>query len=249
MKNEFKKKKLAIIPAYNEEKKIGDVIKGIVESDKEIDILVIDDGSKDGTVRASKTTGVRVIKLLSNMGYGVAVQTGYKYAFEEGYDYVIQLDADGQHDPKNIPDLFVPIISGEADFVVGSRFLEDAKPNEKYLNRYKGGIIRKLGIGIFAYLATKLIGTRITDPTSGYRAFNRRCLAFFIGDFFPIDYPDADIIVLVHRAGYRIKELPVIMYDREIGTSMHTGLKPIYYIFKMFLSMAMTLLRQKPFYR
>ena len=111
---------------------------------------------------------------------------------------------------------------------------------------YKVSLSRRLGISMFAFLVSKFIGLKITDPTSGYRALNRRVIMFLVNDFFPYDYPDADVVILVHRAGFKVKEISMVMHNRSSGTSMHSGLKPLYYIFKMFLSMLMTLLRKKP---
>ena len=246
MANKCKEKRLAIVPAFNEEKRIASVLEKIREVDKEIDIVVIDDGSTDSTGLKSKLAGAKVVRLSSNMGYGVAIQTGYKYALEKGYDYVVQLDSDGQHDPAYIPQMLGATMSGDADVVIGSRFLGEKAVLETPEAGYKVGVARRLGIRLFAFVTSKLIGLKISDPTSGYRALNKRILAFLMNDFFPYDYPDADVIVLVHRAGFKIKELPMAMHDRATGTSMHSGLRPVYYIFKIFLSMLMTLLRKKP---
>jgi glycosyltransferase involved in cell wall biosynthesis len=250
MQNNGKKKKLVIVPAHNEQENIGQVVARIREQDQEIDVVVIDDGSSDRTARHAWLAGARVINLSSNMGYGVALQTGYKYAFENGYDYVVQLDGDGQHDPAYIPELLKMVTSGEADMVLGSRFIKERSSGEVSLRKYKASLARKMGIGLFAFLTTKLVGLKVTDPTSGYQALNRYVIAFFTRDFFPCDFPDADVIVMVHRAGFKIKELPMAMYERKTGKSMHSGLKPIYYVFKMFLSMFMTLIRKRsgPFY-
>ena len=245
MRNE-RSKTLAIVPAFNEGARIERVLKQIGEVDKEIDIVVIDDGSMDDTGVKSRLAGAKVIRLSSNMGYGVAIQTGYKYALEKGYDYVVQLDSDGQHDPAYIPQMLGATMSGDADVVIGSRFLGEKTVLETPEAGYKVGVARRLGIRLFAFVTSKLIGLKISDPTSGYRALNKRILAFLMNDFFPYDYPDADVIVLVHRAGFKIKELPMAMHDRATGTSMHSGLRPVYYIFKIFLSMLMTLLRKKP---
>ena len=245
MEKKDTKKKLAIIPAHNEQENIGQVVTGIRELDIGIDVVVIDDGSTDRTARHARLAGAKVIRLSSNIGYGVALQTGYKYACERGYDYLVQLDGDGQHDPVYIPELLKIIKSGEADLVLGSRFLKERSPGKVPLHKYKAGIARKLGIGLFAFLTTKLVRLKVTDPTSGYQAFNRRVIAFFTRGFFPCDYPDADVIVMVHRAGFNIKEIPMVMLENNTGKSMHSGLKPVYYVFKMFLSMFMTLLRKK----
>ena len=246
MKSKRREKKLAIVPAFNEEKRIASVLEKIRDVDKEIDIVVIDDGSTDNTGLKSRLAGARVIRLSSNMGYGVAIQTGYKYALAKGYEYVVQLDSDGQHDPAYIPQMLGATMSGDADVVIGSRFLGEKTVLETAEAGYEVGVARRVGIRLFAFVTSKLIGLKISDPTSGYRALNKRILAFLMNDFFPYDYPDADVIVLVHRAGFKIKELPMAMHDRATGTSMHSGLRPVYYIFKMFLSMLMTLLRKKP---
>jgi len=246
MQDNRKYKALVIIPAYNECKNIGKVIKGIREIDQAIDVLVIDDGSSDGTAFHARSNGARVITLLSNMGYGVALQAGYKYAYQNGYDCLVQLDADCQHDPVYIPELLRVITSGETDLVLGSRFLQKGLAKDKNVCEHVPGIFRKLGIRLFAFLTTLLVGFKVTDPTSGYQAINRDLITFFTHDFFPSDYPDADVIVLAHRAGFKIKELPMVIYEKNSGNSMHCGVRPVYYGFKMLLSLLMTLLRHKP---
>ncbi|MBC2693745.1 MAG: glycosyltransferase family 2 protein [Desulfobacteraceae bacterium] len=246
MGNRSKNKKLAIIPVYNEQEKIGEVIAGIREADEKIDIVVIDDGSTDKTPSNARLAGARVISHAFNMGYGVALQTGYKYAFQNEYDYLVQLDGDGQHDPAYIPELLRLVTSGETDMALGSRFLKKMSPDSPLLRKYKAGATKKLGIKIFAFLTTRLVGLEITDPTSGYQAFNRRLIAFFTRDIFPCDFPDADVIVIAHRAGFKFKEMPMVMYERDSGKSMHSGLKPLYYVFKMFLSIFMAVVREKP---
>ena len=246
MQNKSKIKSIAIIPAYNECEKIGQVVSAIRESAENIDVLVIDDGSTDKTAQYAKAADAKVIRLCTNMGYGVSLQTGFKYAYEKGYEYLVQLDGDGQHDPMYIPDMLKMVISGEADLVLGSRFLDQSSTDGSPPLRYKASMARKLGIGLFAFLTTKLVGFKITDPTSGYQAFNKRVLAFLTQDFFPCDFPDADVIIMLNRAGFKIREFPMHMCKRENGKSMHSGIKPVYYVFKMFLSMLMTLLRKTP---
>jgi glycosyltransferase involved in cell wall biosynthesis len=239
-------KSLAIIPAYNECERIGKIVSKIRETAEDLDVLVIDDGSLDKTSLCARDAGAKVVRLSSNMGYGVALQTGFKYAYEKDYDFLVQLDGDGQHNPAYIPDMLNVVISGEADLVLGSRFLSNTAPEGNATLTYKGSKVRKLGIDLFAFLTTKLIGFKITDPTSGYQALNKRVIAFFTQDFFPCDFPDADVIVILHKAGFIIKEFPMSMSQRENGRSMHSGIKPVYYVFKMFLSMFMTLLRKTP---
>ncbi|MDF1592849.1 MAG: glycosyltransferase family 2 protein [Desulfobacterales bacterium] len=236
---------LVIIPAYNEQKNIGDIVAKIKKTDTKIDVAVIDDGSADNTASHAELAGAKVIRHLVNMGYGAALQTGYKYAINREYDYLVQLDGDGQHDPGYIPELLKMVKTGEGDLVLGSRFLKKNAAGKGAWTLPQTGIARKWGIKIFAFLTSTIVGFKITDPTSGYQALNRKVVAFFTQDFFPSDFPDADIIVIAHRAGFKIKEFPMMMSRRSMGKSMHSGLKPVYYIFKMILSLFMTLLRKR----
>jgi glycosyltransferase involved in cell wall biosynthesis len=244
MKKTADGKTLVIIPAYNEQEKIGAVISGIKLIDPDLDVAVIDDGSADQTASLALLAGANVIRHQSNMGYGAALQTGYKYAARLGYDFLVQMDGDGQHDPVYIPELLKMVKAGEADVILGSRFLTNTAPGDAS-GLALTGIARKWGIKLFAFMASAIVGFKITDPTSGYQALNRSVIAFFTRDFFPCDFPDADIIVIVHRAGFKIKEYPMMMSRRSVGKSMHSGLKPVYYLFKMLLSLFMTLLRKR----
>lgn len=229
---------MVIIPAYNEEGNVAGVIKSIKEHVPSIDIVVINDGSADKTARVAKNEGATVINLPFNMGYGTALQTGYKYALEKGYDYVVQLDADGQHDPRYINKLLRKVETERVDVVIGSRFLDS--------ELYKAFPLRRLGIFLFGSVASLIIRQRVTDATSGYQAINKQVLNFYASDIYPYDYPDANVIIMLYFAGFKIKELPVVMYPSKTGKSMHAGLKPLYYMFKMSLSILMTLLREKP---
>jgi glycosyltransferase involved in cell wall biosynthesis len=226
---------LVIIPAYNEGARIGEVVRRVRETAPEHDVLVVNDGSRDGTGPEAAAAGAEVVSHPFNLGYGVAIQTGYKYAVEEGYEYLIQLDGDGQHDPAFIPELLAPVTAGETDFALGSRFLG--------VGTYEPSGARRVGMAFFRRLVSLLIGHRITDSTSGYQAFNRRVIRFFTTEVFPCDYPDADMLITLHRAGFRIREVPVRMHANAAGKSMHSGWKPMYYMFKMLLSIFVTLLR------
>lgn len=228
---------LIIIPAYNEGARIGDVILCVRGINPDFDIAVVNDGSRDNTAKSARKAGALVISLPFNLGYGVAIQTGYKYALAKGYDFVVQMDGDGQHDPAFIPQILAPVLNGETDFVLGSRFLGEES--------YDPSLLRRAGMAFFRKLISLLIGTSITDSTSGYQAFNNRVIRFFTSEVFPYDYPDADMLLTLHRAGFRIRELPVRMHASVSGKSMHAGLKPLYYIFKMLLSIFVTLLRKK----
>jgi len=231
-------KTLVIIPAFNEEKNITGVIQKIKNNFLNLDVLVVDDGSKDQTVRFALESGVLVAKHPFNMGYGVALQTGYKYACKHGYDAIVQIDADGQHDPKYIGDLLREIENGSADIVIGSRFISGIK--------YEAGFIRKTGMFLFGRLVSFIIGQAITDSTSGFQALSSKAFKFLTKDIYPLDYPDADVIIMFHKAGFKIKEVPLIMYRKDGSKSMHSGLKPVYYVFKMTLSIFLMFLRKSP---
>ena len=246
MKRDLCRQTLVVIPAHNEAAHVGQVIEDIKRLAENVDILVVDDASTDPTARLAKARGATVVSLSTQMGYGVALQTGYRYAFEKGYECLVQLDGDGQHDPSYIQSMLDVLTTGEADLVLGSRFLEKGLPKYKDGGEHSPSITRKLGMRLFALLTSLLVGFKITDPTSGYQALNRRVITFFIQDFFPCDYPDADVIVVAHRAGFKIKELPMIIYANKDGKTMHSGLRPLYYTFKMCLSLFMTLLRRTP---
>ena len=232
---------LVIIPAYNESRKIAQVVQGIRLVVPDCDILVVNDGSRDDTAAAAAAAGAVVLTHPINMGYGVTIQTAYKYAFERGYDYLVQIDGDGQHDPVFIPALLEAVVAGETDVVVGSRFRE--------VESYRPSFSRRLGILFFRKLVSVLVGREITDPTSGYQAMNRDVIRFFTSDVFPCDYPDADVLVSLNLAGFRIREIPVRMFANAEGKTMHSGFKPLYYMFKMCLSIFVTLLRNRALYR
>jgi len=233
--NEKKEKVIIIIPAYNEEKQIAAVVAESKREIPEAQILVVNDGSSDETEKRAREAGARVLTHPFNLGYGVALQTGYKFALKYGFDYVLQIDGDGQHDPRYLKKLLQELKKGDAEIVIGSRFLGEGS--------YKAPFLRRLGIIIFAWIAGKISGQKITDPTSGYQALSRRALKFYSTDIFPGDYPDADILIMLRRAGLRFREIPVNMHPNPNGTSMHNGLKPIYYTYKMCLCIMLNLLR------
>lgn len=232
---------LVVIPAYNEGGKIFQVVSNVRTALPGSDVLVVNDGSRDDTSIEAQRAGAIVLNHPINMGYGVTIQTGYKYAWENGYEYVIQIDGDGQHDPAFIPELLEPVVSGQTDVCVGSRFRE--------VESYRPSFSRRLGILFFRKLVSIIIGREITDPTSGYQAMNRDVIRFFTSDIFPCDYPDADVLVSLNLAGFRIREVPVRMFANAEGKTMHSGMKPLYYMFKMCLSIFVTLLRNRALYR
>jgi glycosyltransferase involved in cell wall biosynthesis len=234
-------KPLVVIPAFNEAARLGAVLKGVRAVDPALTILVVDDGSDDDTAATARRGGARAIRLPFNMGAGVAAQTGYKYALREGYDCVVQLDADGQHEPADIPALLDVIARGEADVALGSRFLARSE--------YRAGGVRRLGMGLFGLLTWLQTGVRFSDVTSGYRALNRDVVRFFATEWYPSDYADADVLITLLRAGFTVREIPVRMYPRAGGRSMHAGLRPVYYVFKMLLLMALAPFRRERFER
>jgi glycosyltransferase involved in cell wall biosynthesis len=228
---------LILIPAYNEASRIAKVVQDVRAVCPDFDVLVINDGSRDDTAKEARAAGATVVSHPFNLGYGVAIQTGYKYALRHGYDFLVQIDGDGQHDPAFIPQVLAPVLAGETDFAIGSRFLG--------VESYEPALARRIGMHFFRTLISWLVGQRITDTTSGFQAFNRRVIGYFTTEVFPCDYPDADMLLTLHRAGLRIHEVPVRMHASATGKSMHSGWKPLYYMFKMVLSIFVTLLRER----
>ena len=225
-----------IIPTYNEEGNIGSVIENIRKY-SDADIIVIDDGSNDLTSAVAQKSKAFVIRHPFNMGYGVALQTGYKYALENNYDVLLQIDGDGQHNPAHIPELINQVENSNCDVVIGSRFFAQSD--------YKAGFLKSLGVKLFGYIIWVITDKRITDPTSGYQCLKKKVFELFTRDTFPYDYPDANVIIMLHRSGFNVMEIPVEMIPNPDGRSMHRGIFNIsYYIFKMFLSIFVTLIRK-----
>ncbi len=228
---------LIIISVFNEEQNLPAVLSDIKKYCGETQVAVIDDGSTDGSVEVARSQGARVISLPFNTGYGNALQTGYKYALRNGFEFVVQLDGDGQHNPADIMKLLGVVKSGEADVAVGSRFLESTS--------YKPGIVRRAGMLLFAKIVSFITNYPVTDPTSGFQALNRKAVEFYTSDLYPSDYPDADVLIMLHKVGLRMKEAPVAMRANPEGRAMHAGFGIMYYLFKMFLSIFVVLLRSR----
>ncbi|ABS26024.1 glycosyltransferase family 2 protein [Anaeromyxobacter sp. Fw109-5] len=226
---------LVVMPAFNEARQIRRVVEA-VRGQVAGDVLVVDDGSRDETAGEARRGGAVVATHPVNLGYGAALQTGYRYALRHGYDAVLQLDADGQHDPASIPPLLRAL--ERADVVVGSRFLDG--------DSYRPPLLRRLGMWLFGSVASALSGQRITDPTSGFQAISREALHFYSHERYPVDYPDADVLAMVARSGLRLTEVPVRMLPSPPGKSMHGGfIKPFYYVFRMSLALFFVPLRSE----
>lgn len=245
MKNE-KKQVLIIIPAYNEEKNIGELLDRLKEPDiaSIADVLVMDDASKDRTRRIVLDKQLQVVTHVFNLGYGSGLQVGYKYAISNNYEYVIQMDADGQHDISNILSIYNKLVTPDEngkcpDIVLGSRFLEGSVtfPISK---------VKKMAINLFRFLIKLGTGQKIMDPTTGLQGLSKRAIAYY-GSYNRFDdkYPDANMIMQMILLGYRVVEIPAVMHARTEGVSMHSGLKPILYMLRMMFSIIAVWVRIK----
>jgi len=228
----IKAKVLVVIPAYNEQENIARTINEVKSKAPFADVLVVNDGSRDETTSVAGKIGVDVVNLPFNLGIGGAVQTGFKYALHNDYDVVVQVDADGQHDASYLPKLVDCLLAGKADIVIGSRYL-DGEPLEMPL-------LRDMGIRYFSWLTSKIVGQRITDCSSGFRALNKEAVRFF-SENYPVDFPDAEALIMAHRAGLKIAELPTRFRNRSKGKSSLHSLRLLYYPVKETLSI-MTIL-------
>lgn len=231
------RKRLVIVPAFNEENNIGQVVDDILGAGLSLDVVVIDDGSHDRTSEIARSHGARVITLPFNLGIGGAVQTGLKFAHRHQYDVVIQIDGDGQHVPAEIPLLLAPLQRQEADVSIGSRYLG--------LHQYYTPVMRRLGILVFSVVNSLLIGQRITDNTSGFRAFNRRAIEFLSPNY-PSDYPEPETVVMLGRNGFRLKEVPVKMLQRSAGESSINSVRAVYYMVKVLLAILVDVFKTYP---
>ncbi|NHM33952.1 glycosyltransferase family 2 protein [Neobacillus terrae] len=225
---------LAIVPAFNEEEGLKQLAVKFKNIDL-VDILVINDCSNDHTSALGKKLGFNVIDLPCNLGIGGAVQTGYRYAWEHGYDIAIQVDGDGQHNPAYINDLIRSIKEGTADLVIGSRYLKK--------EGFQSTSLRRAGIRYLSFLINLLEKKRITDPTSGFRACNRKVIEQF-SIRYPHDYPEPESIAYLLRNNFRIKEVPVIMNERIGGKSSITSFQSVYYMIKVSLAIFIDSLRK-----
>jgi glycosyltransferase involved in cell wall biosynthesis len=229
-------RRIAIVPALDEEHAVPRVIDELRAFDPGLDVVVIDDGSVDRTAEVAAARGARVLRLPFNLGIGVAVQTGFRFAFENGYDLAVRVDGDGQHDPMQLARIIEPVLRGDADIVIGSRFA--AEPTG-----YRSSLTRRVGIRLLAWVVSRIVGQRVTDTTSGFQVLNRHGIALFARDY-PHDYPEVEAIVMVFRHRLRLLEVPVSMRERGGGRSSITALGSIYYMVKVLLAIFVGLFRR-----
>jgi len=225
---------LVAIPAYGEEKSIGEIISSIRHK-LPYDVVVVNDGSLDGTSAAARDAGAATLDLPCNLGIGGAIQTAYQFARDQGYDALVRVDADGQHEVDDITIVLDPVLRGDADAVIGSRFLGERE--------YKISIPRIFGIRFFRWLVRWNTGYRVTDPTSGFFAINRRLIEFY-SHHYPSDYPEVDAYIIMHRLKARTMEVPVRMYERAEGKSSITTFRAMYYMVKVTLSFLINKIRR-----
>jgi hypothetical protein len=228
-------KRIAIVPAFNEERNVGRVLDELRAIDPRLDVVVVSDGSTDRTAEVASARGAYVIRLPFNLGIGGAVQTGFKYAWEEGYELAVRLDGDGQHDPGELRLLVAPVVAGEADLAVGSRFVEG--------RGYRSSPARRVGIRILAGVVSLIARQRLTDTTSGFQACNRRAISVYAADL-PLDYPEVEGMVMAIKHRIRLVEVPVTMREREHGRSSIGTLASIYYMIKILLALFVDLFRR-----
>jgi len=219
---------LVFIPAWNEEASVAGVISGVREALPEADLLVVDDGSSDGTAARAEEAGALVASLPFNQGLGAALQTGYLHALREGYDFCAHLDADGQHPPAEVARLLDEVHADRADLVIGSRYSD---PGAAESDDYRPTISRRIGTGVFRFFLTLATRQRFTDTTSGMRAANRRVMGLFSESYSP-DFAEIESLQLAVRQGLRVKEVPVRMLERAGGSSFLTPLRSAFFIFK-----------------
>lgn len=237
----MKERVLIIVPAFNESGSIAGVVQEILAVCKDVSVLVVDDGSVDDTAVRAEAAGARVVRLPFNLGIGGAVQTGYRWAERNGYDIAVQIDGDGQHDPRFLEAMLAPLLSGKVDMVVGSRFA-----GEK--GGFRSSFSRRAGILFFVSLIRLLTGLRCTDPTSGFRACGSRLIRLF-SVCYPNDFPEPEAIVIARRLGAVVREVPVVMRPRSFGRSSIGKLKSPYYMIKVTAAIMLDMIKDRKVFR
>jgi glycosyltransferase involved in cell wall biosynthesis len=231
---------LAIVPAYNEAGAVGQTVAAIRQWAPDFDVLVVDDGSGDDTAARARAAGAEVLVLPFNLGIGGAMQAGYLYAREHSYDVAVQVDGDGQHDPRHIHDLLACLRADpDLNMVTGSRFLDTSGDG------YRSSAARRIGIRLFSRVVSLITGRRVTDPTSGFRMTDRRGIELFARDY-PHDYPEIEAILLMHAHRLNSCEIPVLMRPRLSGSSAISSSQSIYYMVKVLLAVFVGLFRAQP---
>jgi glycosyltransferase involved in cell wall biosynthesis len=229
---------VAVVPAWNEAGAIGGVLDEIRAFDPRIDVVVVDDASTDDTVDVARAHGAKVLALPFNVGIGGAVQTGFRYARDEGYEVAVRLDGDGQHAAEELGKLLAPIRAGEAQLVIGSRFVD---PD----GTYRPPFARRMGIRVFSRLVSLLGGQKVTDTTSGFSALDRAAIELFATEY-PHDYPEVESTLVALKSGLRLVQVQVDMRERQAGTSSITFVRSLYYIVKVMLALLVASLRRYP---
>lgn len=227
-------KKIVIIPAYNEQDSILKTVRDLKDNAPGFDYVIINDCSKDNTLKVCREHNLNVLNLPINLGIGGAVQCGYLYAYDNGYDIAVQFDGDGQHDARYLNTMADILEKESLDMVIGSRFIEN--------QGFQSSKMRRVGISFFTFLLRILFHATITDATSGMRMCNRRVMKLFIRDY-PRDYPEPETAARLLRHKYRIKEVPVMMRERSAGVSSISPGKSAYYMIKVTLAILIERLR------
>jgi hypothetical protein len=232
-----KGKILVIVPAYNEEGSVGKVVEEVHTHLSQVEVLVVNDGSTDLTSEIAKSKGAIVLDLPFNLGIGGTMQAGYQYAYEKGYDIAIQVDGDGQHNPKEIGKLLKALEEKKIDMAIGSRFIGGLG--------YRSSTMRRIGISIFSQVISMIVRQRITDPTSGFRASNRKAIQLFASNY-PQDYPEPEVVILLHQCHLKMEEVPVGMSERYSGESSITKIRSVYYMVKVLLAIFVDCFKKPP---
>lgn len=228
-------KSIVIIPAYNEEKSIEKTVEDIIQNAPEFDYVIVNDCSKDDTLRICMEKGLHVLNLPINLGIGGAVQTGYRYALKNGYDFAVQFDGDGQHDAKYLQQMRDHMIEHKQNMLIGSRYIEK--------EGFQSSGLRRFGIRFFSVLIKILTGTKITDPTSGMRMVDREVIEIY-AESYPKDYPEPESVVAILNQKKKVGEYPVIMRERMEGVSSISPMRSVYYMIKVTLAILVEMLRK-----
>lgn len=231
------RRRVAVVPALNEERSIGRLLEELRAVDPGLEVVVVSDGSRDRTAEVAAAAGAHVLRLAFNVGIGGAVQAGFRFAHERGYELAVRLDGDGQHDPAQLPAVMAPVLAGEADLAIGSRFLDPGG--------YRSSAARRVGIRVLARVVSRIAGRTLTDTTSGFQALSPKAIALFAAEL-PHDYPEVEGLVMALRRGLRVTEVPVTMRERTHGSSSIGALASVYYMVKVLLAIFIDGFRREP---